>query len=169
MLYVWKPRQTVGQVAIWGKGEGNKPSPPSAFRLSPVWCGWKGPDIPAMVFPAPSLLGFLLFNQHLRVSWRRTASLRHHRSWCGQHGLHIGLGNCLPVEWPHHWIFSPGCLGDPTLVFPQLTSSPPPTPTGALGRTGWATDAPSPRPGRHVRLCHLDDSGSAPAGEAWAL
>lgn len=85
----------MGQVAIWGKGEGNKPSPPSAFRLNPVWCGWKGPDIPAMVLPAPSLLGFLLFNQHLRVSWRRTASLRHHRSWCGQHGLHVGLGNCL--------------------------------------------------------------------------
>lgn len=55
------------------------------------------------------------------------------------------------------------------LFFSPTDQLPTPTPTGALGRTCWATDAPSPGPGRHVWLCHLDDSGSTPAGEAWGL
>lgn len=87
-----------GQVPVWEKGEGNKPPSLLAFRLCPVWCDWnKGPDIFSSASPAPLLLGFLLFNQHLRVSWGGTASLRHHRSWCGQYRLHVRLGNCLPV------------------------------------------------------------------------
>lgn len=49
---------------------------------------------PAIPFSSPPLLGVLLFNQHLRDSRGRTASLRHHRGRRGQHGLHLGLGNC---------------------------------------------------------------------------
>lgn len=88
-----------------GKGRREQTTSLLAFRLSPVWCVWnKGADIPSSASPAPSLLGFLLFNQHFRVGWGGPASLRHHRSWCGQHGLHVGLGNYLPVEWPPHWL-----------------------------------------------------------------
>lgn len=55
-----------GQVPVWEKGEGNKPPSLLALRLCPVCCDWnKGPDISSSASPAPLLLGFLLFNQHL--------------------------------------------------------------------------------------------------------
>lgn len=52
------------------------------------------------------------------------------------------------------------------LTTAHTTPSPP---TGALSRTSWTTDTPSVGPGRHVWLCHLDDRGSAAAGEASGL
>lgn len=154
------------------RGEGNKP-PPLKLRVSPAWCGCReGRNIPAIPFFPPPLLGFLLFNQHFRDGGGRATSICHHRSWCGQHSLHLDLGNCWPLEWPHHWLRTPW-LSPSTQSLPlPILKAPCQALTllaGALGGAGWAPDSPSPRPGGNVWLRHLDDCGSASAGEAWGI
>lgn len=125
--------------------------------------------MPASPFPAPPVVGFLLFNQHLRDSGGRAAGLRHHRSWSGQHGLHLGLGNCWrpplasrPPPRPSPPVPPPSCAAGAPRQALTLAA-------GVPGRAGWTPDAAPPGPGGNVWLCHLDDHSSASAGEAWGL
>lgn len=68
----------------------------------------------------------------------------------------------------YHWLRTPWLSpSTPSLPLPMLKALT--LPAGALGGAGWAPDSPSSRPGRNVWLRHLDDCGSASAGEAWGV
>lgn len=115
------------------RGEGDK-SPALKFRVSLAWCGCRGRgNIPAIPFSLLSLLGFLLFNQHLRDCRGRAASLCHHRSWYSQHSLHLGLGNCWSLEWP-----------PPLASHPLIVSTHPIPPTSCALKPLPAPSQPSP-------------------------
>lgn len=173
MLYVWSSLwegQGLGTTQEEGRRE-QAPSLKTQGQSSLVWLPGRK-EHPCHPLSSLPLLGFLLFNQHLRDGRGREASLCHHRSRCSQHSLHVGLGNCWPLEWPPPLASHPSVVSThptpPTSCAPKPSAPPSLTvPIGALGGTGWAPDTPSAGPGGNVWLCHLDDCGSAFAGEAW--